>query len=271
MRLLILAMFLLVATTFFVDTTPAVSNTDSPPITTHLVLAGEIKPQVSARAYGVFDIETGKLLFSQNQDEQLPIASVTKLFTAAQVLKSEQDDTELNISEVDVATEGRAGKLKVGQVYKTHELLFPLLLESSNDAATALERSVGSIYFGDRQLADASGLSSYNEASVSELATEVRRLYHEVPHLFDITTLGQYVGEYTGWVNNSPVRNLPGYRGGKHGYTEAAGKTLAAVFAESKLTGRELGYVLLGSSDLEKDVEILRATVEQSVHLESVQ
>jgi len=231
------------------------------------VVADEvIAPVVTAKAYSVIDIETGKQLLAYNATEELPIASVTKLFTAAALAISETEEVVINNE--DVATEGRAGKLKAGQTYTTDELLFPLLLESSNDAAAALERTVDNLSFNGKPLADASGLSSANRASAEVLAKAVRELYQNQPHLFDITRLRQYVGEYTGWVNNSPVRDLPGYRGGKHGYTVAAGKTLAAIFAEPSLDERELAYVILGSDDLKADTIALREAVAYSVHLE---
>ncbi len=217
---------------------------------------------IAAKAYGVFDVETGELLFGQNLEEELPIASVTKLFTAAKVLTQPNIfDESITITESDVVTEGGSGKLEVGQIYKVHNLLFPLLLESSNDAATALVRKVGDITFQNEILADGAGLSAENKASVNELAKETINLYKSEPHLFDITTLSQMVGEYTGWINNSPVRDLEGYRGGKHGYTVAANHTLVAVFAENALDDQEFVYVILGSDDLLADTEVLRAAM----------
>lgn len=224
-------------------------------------------PEISAKAYEVFDMQTGDVLFAHNTEESLPIASVTKLFTAAKVIDSNENES-LTITQTDVATYGRSGKLETGQEYSGHELLFPLLIESSNDAATALARTFGDIPLAGHVLDDASGLSANNIASVSELATEVRSLYERLPHVFDVTTLQQYVGEHTGWVNNSPVFDLPGYKGGKHGYTEAARQTLVAVFSEESLEDRELGYVLLGSDDVRADTELLRATVKDSVRME---
>jgi D-alanyl-D-alanine carboxypeptidase len=222
---------------------------------------------VTAKAYSIIDIETGKILFAKNDATELPIASVTKLFTAAAVLEQSTDKV-VTITAADVATEGRSGKLAVGQRYSTHELLFPLLLESSNDAAVALDRLVGPVRFSNDVLADPAGLSSANRATAAELAAEVRQLYLTEPHLFDITRLSQYIGTETGWINNSPVRQLTGYRGGKHGYTEAAGKTLAAVFSESIVGEREFGYILLGSKDLLADVTTLREGVARSIRVE---
>ncbi len=222
-------------------------------------------PNLSAEAYEVFDVATGEVIFAANENKELPIASVTKLFTAAAVLNSAEADKEILIDSVAVATEGRAGKLEIGQVYTPRELLFPLLLESSNDAATAIAEVVQPINLADKTMADASGLSDRNVSTAAELAFEARKIYQTKPHIFDITTLKQYVGEYTGWINNSPVINLNGYKGGKHGYTEAANHTLIAFFAEPGLNGREIGYVLLGSNDLLTDIKELRSIVESSV------
>jgi D-alanyl-D-alanine carboxypeptidase len=243
---------------------PGVSVAEEPT----LVVTLPTVVDVSARAYGVFDVETGKLLFGENVDETLPIASVSKLFTAAAVIEQYPGTTTVHITAEDVATEGRAGKLFVGEELPLRDLLFPLLLESSNDAAAAIERTIGAIPFADRVLADAAGLLDANQASIAELSSEASRLYKKMPHVFDITRLNQYVGEETGWVNNSPVHELPGYVGGKHGYTEAAGRTLVALFAEPTLNNRVLGYVVLGSEDIRTDAEILRAVVADSVVLQ---
>jgi len=224
-------------------------------------------PEVSAKAYEVFDVQTGEILLAYNAEESLPIASVTKLFTAAKVLDSAVAEP-LIITNQDIATEGRSGKLEAGQEYSGHELLFPLLIESSNDAATALARTFGEIPLAGHFLDDASGLSDKNIATVSQLSGEVRSLYARLPHLFDVTTLQQYIGEHTGWINNSPVFDLPGYKGGKHGFTYAANQTLVAIFAEESLEDRELGYVLLGSDDVRTDTQTLRAAVKDSVRLE---
>ncbi len=263
-RLLVAVMALGILVSVFDTSRAAVPNQATVISSVAKLTVIEINPVIlTAKAYSVIDIETGETLLAYNASEELPIASVTKLFTAAALLST--TEKEIVISTADVATEGRAGKLEAGQLYRTHELLFPLLLESSNDAAATLERAVGEIDLAGEPLADGSGLSAENRASANVLAEEVRELYRTQPHIFDITRLKQYVGTYTGWVNNSPVHKLPGYRGGKHGYTQAAGRTLAAVFAEPTLDERELAYVILGSSDLKSDTLRLRAAVENSV------
>lgn len=268
MKQLFVASFVLLVLVQLIDTPKVVSTAEAAPVPEKVVVLTEPNPTVSARAYGVFDVESGELLFSHNADVSLPIASITKLFTAAAVLESGRDTDRLVITATDVATEGRAGKLAVGQEYHLHELLFPLLLESSNDAAVAIARYTTPHSVTGVVLDDTSGLSPDNRATVEGLAMAVRSLYQSEPHIFDITRLPQMVGVYTGWVNNSPVLNLPGYRGGKHGYTEAASHTLTAFFSEPSLGGRELEYVILGSDDVRADTVVLRQAVKDSVELQ---
>jgi len=89
-------------------------------------------------------------------------------------------------------------------------------------------------------------------------------------HLFDITRLKTRAGDYVAWSNNSPVI-AEDYRGGKHGYTEAASRTLTAVFSEKTLPlglERELIYVILGSDNLALDLERLRFAVTSTARFE---
>ena len=100
------------------------------------------------------------------------------MFTAAAVLKSDARDTPLTIQVQDVAALGRAGRLTAGDVVTPYELVFPLVLESSNDAATAIERVLGtSLYTSistllvdarleNTTIVDGSGLSPYNVSTV---------------------------------------------------------------------------------------------------------
>lgn len=243
-------------------------------------LVQENQPTVSATAYAVFDIETGEVLVSKKTEEVLPIASVTKLITATALTKNVDLNKEGTITKADTYTEGEAGKLVAGEKYQYRELLFPLLLESSNDAATFFEREtkgeiishmnnlVEEVGMSQTKLVDASGLSDNNQSSVTDLSLFLRYLVANEPYILDITNLEQYVGPYSGYLNNSPVLNDQ-YRGGKHGYTVSANRTLTAIFEEElSQSKRTIGYVLLGSENLATDIKTLRNFVAEGVTYE---
>jgi len=269
----------------FLQTTPvAVSDSGAPAAKElHYQVQEKTDSVLETESYLVLDIMTGDILFAHQEDTVRPIASITKLFTAATTLAHGNLSTPTTINAADVATEGRFGKLQAGEEYKVRDLLWPLLLESSNDAAVALARSsdIDLVDLINRDvtqalpgttlhLDDTSGLSPDNVASAADLAVAVSYLYHQEPHLFDITKLSSYIGPYVGWRNNSPLLGTSGYLGGKHGYTEAALRTVAAVYTED-ISGekRELLYVVLGTTDIAKTVASLRALVKERVTLRS--
>jgi D-alanyl-D-alanine carboxypeptidase len=218
--------------------------------------------------WGVFDADTGAILMGENLDTKQPIASVSKLFTAYAVMQSSMKDDAFTITHSDVATEGRSGKLVYGEMVTPYTLLFPLLIESSNDAAVAISRYMGPVFsttihdvteslaLTNTVIAEPSGLSARDVSSVRDLATFYSYLSKKEPHILDITRLPMYVALRDGYINNSPAIQIKSYRGGKHGFTEEAGRTFVGAFATE--SGKEIGVVILGSTDLLHDIEILR-------------
>ena len=242
------------------------------------VLATNTVPTISAPAFAIFDVESGQVLVSADADTPHPIASVTKLFTAVAILETFNPESTTTITWTDVAGEGESGKLHPSEVYSYRGLLFPLLLESSNDAADTLERATGekllpamatvAAEYGavHSNFFDASGLSPKNISTVTDLVVFSRAVGKKYPFVYDVSTLPQYIGAYTGWRNNNPVSQADEYRGGKHGYTPAAGRTLVAQFSEQFKSGdRTIGYIILGSDNLATDVATLRNYVAEMV------
>ena len=100
-------------------------------------------PKVSAKAFLVGDLNTGEVVLSKNQDQKFPIASVSKLMTALVVKEIANPSENTQISKKALATHGTNGGLRLGEKIKILDLLYPLLLESSNDAAEALALHFG--------------------------------------------------------------------------------------------------------------------------------
>lgn len=222
---------------------------------------------LTAHAWALFDTTTGEVIGGEQVDTALPIASITKLFTAFVVMHSPRKDEAFSIRESDVDTNGRAGKLSAGEIVTPYTLLFPLLIESSNDAGVAIARYLDREYVQSvnnlvteegltaTHIVDPSGLSADNVSTPRELARFFVTLKHTYPHTIDITRLRMYIGTHSGYVNNNPASALSSFRGGKHGYTDEAGRTFIGTFELHE--GKEIGIVLLGSSDLLHDISIL--------------
>jgi len=102
-------------------------------------------------AISVFVNQEGdfKILFEKDSDKKLPIASLTKLMTALVVLENYDFSQTVEISEEAVLQESEFGNLKIGEKFLVRDLLYPLLMESSNDAAYALAEMIGVKEFVD--------------------------------------------------------------------------------------------------------------------------
>lgn len=247
----------------------------SPEETLQITVPTQTMPnELTTNTWAIFDPITAMVIAGKNTDVQFPIASITKLFTAVAVMKGDMQNTDVYITHMDVATEGRSGKLRVGDQTTPYALLFPLLIESSNDSAVAIERTLGDTFthtlsdifstqsLRKTSLMDTSGLSAQNVSTISDLALFFSYVKRTFPHILDITQLYTYVGADTGYINNNPARTLDNFTGGKHGYTEEAGHTFVGTFMLPHTT-KEIGIVLLASEDLLFDITELLAYSEQ--------
>jgi D-alanyl-D-alanine carboxypeptidase len=218
--------------------------------------------------WGIFDPETGILIEGNNTRTVVPVASLTKLITAVAVMQSDEKNEQFEIVASDVNTEGRAGKLVIGTKTSPYELLFPLLLESSNDAGVAIGRSLGddfeksrdkiidSLSLTQTHIEEPTGLSDKNVSTVRDLSVFFSYLKNSYPHIVDITSLNTYLVGHTGYGNSNPIHTIPGFTGGKQGYTDEAGRTFVGTFLRSNTT-KEIGVVVLGSDNLETDINAI--------------
>lgn len=103
-------------------------------------------PDVTARSAILLDQATGRILFSKNAHEQLPMASTTKIMTAVLAIESGRLDDTVTVSEYASLVEGSGVDLDAGEEKTLEELVYGLMLRSGNDAATAIaEHLAGSV------------------------------------------------------------------------------------------------------------------------------
>ncbi|MBE6622870.1 MAG: D-alanyl-D-alanine carboxypeptidase [Ruminococcaceae bacterium] len=124
----------------------------------------------------VCDANSGEIIYSENPNEKLPMASTTKIMTALVVLENTSLDETVTISEQSVGIEGSSIYLSKGETLTVEELLYGLLLESGNDAAHALALYTGKSIDGFcllmNEKAKALGLSSTNFENPHGLSSE---------------------------------------------------------------------------------------------------
>lgn len=225
--------------------------------------ASEQPFRVEAKAAVLIDGASGRVLFSQNANERLPMASTTKIMTAIIALEHSLPGEIVTAGKNASGVEGSSIYLSVGEELSMEHLLYGLMLRSGNDAAVAIaEHIAGSIpEFADMMNRKAEELSANahfvnphglpaegHEASALGMAL-IMRSAMTLPAFRTITATTRKV---IPWVGNEYSRVLEnknkllttyeGANGGKTGYTKAAGRCL--VFS-AKRDGLELIGVVL--------------------------
>ncbi|HEY4504975.1 MAG TPA: serine hydrolase [Candidatus Paceibacterota bacterium] len=235
-------------------------------------------PSVSAQSFLVADIETGDIILARSPNKVSPTASVVKLMTSLVSFNEIDRDAEVVVDGASLKTEGQAGGLVSGEKIPVSELLYPLLIVSSNDAAELLARNYGRegfllkmseeakmIGMKDSNFDDPSGLSYKTVSTAHDLFKLLKYLSAERSYLVDLSKLRMRKSEggsrsHT-WLNSNPFvrRGYEYYAGGKHGYTWKAGHTLASIFSlpVSTFGERKVAIVLLKSRDLQADVKAI--------------
>ncbi len=86
----------------------------------------------------LYDVGTDTVLFSKDSEKRMPMASTTKIMTAIVALEWGDPNEIVTISRESVGVEGSSCYLKEGEQLSLRSLLYALLLQSANDAATAI-------------------------------------------------------------------------------------------------------------------------------------
>ena len=97
---------------------------------------------VSAESAILIDADSGNILYSKNADRAMPMASTTKIMTALVAIERTDINKKVTITEESVGIEGSSIYLVAGETLTLEELLYAMMLESANDAATAIAIAV---------------------------------------------------------------------------------------------------------------------------------
>ncbi len=227
---------------------------------------------VKAKSACLIDKRTGEMLYGQNENEELPIASMVKIMTALLTFEEIEKgnlsfDEKITISETASGMGGSQMFLDRGLDYPVTDLLKGVIVVSANDACVALaERISGSeeafvAKMNDRATAlnmqhtvfvNATGLpKAGGHSCASDVAVMLAELTkHE--HYYDYSKiwLEEYVhpdGRVTTLTNtNKFVRFYEECDGGKTGFTSEAKFCLAASASRGDT---KLISVLIGVDD----------------------
>lgn len=208
---------------------------------------------LEAKAAYVFDVRTGKVLFAENEESQLPLASLTKVMTALVASEMPEDTV--------VALSG-------GQKWSMKELLDYTLMVSSNGGASAIASAAGALlpltpdeekisntdtfikkmndearllhlaetYYLNPNGLDVDDTLSGAYGSAKDMALLFAHILKNKPALMEATTYGTLQfnsldgAPHSAENTNILARTIPGLLASKTGYTDLAGGNLVIAF-----------------------------------------
>ncbi|MGC8906663.1 MAG: D-alanyl-D-alanine carboxypeptidase family protein [Desulfomonilaceae bacterium] len=264
----------------------------APPAAVHKKsLAKRVKASgqsIHAKAFYCVDPLTNRIILERNADEQLPVASLTKLVTAMVILEHLPLDTKVRVPDHIKTVPKTVIGLKPGDRLSVEDLLHGLLIGSGNDCAEtlacafpggkeklvkAMNKKVRSLGFTHTKFYTPSGLDkktgaehSAKQAENVECNVSTAKEMAQIARVAFTNTIIRMISVKKGYVlkgengHSYPVRttnkllrdDLPVY-GAKTGFTSRAGHCLASEFRRGKSA---LLIVVLGSPNHFRDTKV---------------
>lgn len=97
---------------------------------------------ISAQSAILIDGSTGRIIFEKNAYEKRGMASTTKIMTGILAIENSSPDKIATVSYKAASTEGSSMYLNSGEKIKMESLVYGLMLNSGNDAATAIAENI---------------------------------------------------------------------------------------------------------------------------------
>ena len=223
---------------------------------------------LNCRAVCLIDQDTGTVLYEKNADQQMPIASITKVMTLLLTFEAIHDgrltlDTLVPVSEHAYHMGGSQIWLEPGEQFTLDEMIKAICVSSANDAAVAVAELVGGSEQGFVQMMNdraaelgmtnttfhnACGLDTEGHLSTArDVAIMSRQILTTCPEVLHYTGIWTDTlrGGATQLVNtNKLLRRYNGITGLKTGTTSGAG---VCISASATRDGLELIAVVLGA------------------------
>jgi D-alanyl-D-alanine carboxypeptidase len=244
------------------------------------------QPEIKAEAALIFEPVKNKILYQKNIEQVLPIASLTKLMTGLVVLEEISLDQIITVSKEAIEAYGDNGGLVIDEKISVKNLLYALLMESSNDAAIALAEAFGNYPSGtvlegpslvflmnqkagelglkDTHFIDPTGFNPANVSTALDLAKLVKYCL-EQPLIWQILkTSAIDVSSADGLIihhltnTNQLLDYWPMIVGGKTGYTDEAQGCMILVIEQDlnntknyigQLSSEYLIIIILGAKE----------------------
>jgi len=226
-------------------------------------------PNISTNNYLVADLDSGFVFAEENSDKERPIASITKLMTALIVAEHINLKKSITVREWMLNGYGSSDNLIENDVLRVIELFYPLLVESSNNAAEVMSYFLGrdntiklmnekakAILMPNTVFTDPSGYDPGNISTAQDLFYLARYIKNNRPPIFEITrgkdvpSFGAVKFDIEKMWNKNVFSEDDTFVGGKTGFIKESKYNGLFVFkfkTEDNIE-RNIAIILLGST-----------------------
>ena len=210
----------------------------------------------TAKSSIVMDLDSGRVLYENNADEERLIASITKIMTCIIAIEQGDLDSDVEAGEEILKMYGTSIYLELNEKMKLIDLLYGLMLRSGNDASVVIAKAVAGseeefvkmmnekakeIGMTNTTFSNPHGLDeeTKNYSTARDMAILSRYAYKNKTYRKIIGTEEYRVktdNKSYLWYNR--MKLLGDYKyctGGKNGYTPSAGKTLVTTHKKGNL------------------------------------
>lgn len=226
------------------------------------------QPEVGAKSAVVMEALTGRVVFWQQGDTPMPMASTTKIMTTLLALEQQNLDDPFVVDGGAIRVEGSSMGLREGDTVTLRALCYGMMLASGNDAANAaavcsagsmeafveqMNERAAQLGMKDTCFVTPSGLDAEGHQSTAYDMALLMRAALQVPQFCEIAAAKTARLEYGNppyarslTNHNKLLWNCEGVMAGKTGFTKGAGRCLVSA---AEREGISLICVTLGCPD----------------------
>lgn len=237
----------------------------------------------SAKASILINADTGEVIYSQNQNEKLPMASTTKIMTALLLCEEGNMEKGITVTPQMVKVEGTSMGLLGGDKVTYKALLYGMLLASGNDAANVTAYALGGTIDGfvnmmnqrakelglnNTHFETPSGLDGDEHYTTAEDLANLARVCMDNPLFKEAASTKAITLEYgnppyrrTLTNHNKLLKIFEGAAGVKTGFTKKAGRCL--VSCAEREGKRVIAVTLKDPNDWEDHINLLNYGLEK--------
>ena len=221
----------------------------------------ELNIAENAKSAIMIEASTGKIIYEKNKDEQLPMASMTKMMTLLLIMENIDQkkltwEEKITTSQHAASMGGSQIFLSVGEQMTTEELVKGICIGSGNDAAVAMAERIGGteenfvkmmnekakkLNLKNTHFENACGLDNDNHYSSAYDMSIIAKELVKYEKILEYTgTYEDYLRKNTEksfWLvnTNKLVRYYQGVDGLKTGYTAKAGYCITATAKKNNM------------------------------------